>query len=130
MEKITQLTINRPNWLHGETSSNSYLYRPHDGKMCCLGFYGLTCGVLKDQMRNKTQFYESDIEHIKLDKQMHWLVKEKNQRLFQSKDANELMSDNDDPFLGEDAREAQIIKTFAKHGITVTFTDEPLPQNS
>lgn len=37
--------LNPKTWLRGEGSSNSYLLRRGDGKMCCMGQLALRCGV-------------------------------------------------------------------------------------
>jgi hypothetical protein len=48
-----KLTINRKDWLRGEGGEKSRLYREDDGRLCCLGFYGLACGLNKNDMVDK-----------------------------------------------------------------------------
>ena len=40
-----KLVIDRATWLRGEGHEQSYLLRECDGKMCCLGFFALACGL-------------------------------------------------------------------------------------
>lgn len=46
------LVIDRSIWLHGEDSGQSFLLRPSDGKMCCLGIYLHACGLPKKELSN------------------------------------------------------------------------------
>jgi hypothetical protein len=50
VEKMTQFTVQRSKWLHGEGCTNSRLLRFGDQKMCCLGFLGQACGIRKMSM--------------------------------------------------------------------------------
>jgi hypothetical protein len=48
---MQKLIIKRSEWLRGEGSDCSYLYRSSDGKRCCLGFLGnQVCGLTDDEM--------------------------------------------------------------------------------
>jgi hypothetical protein len=47
---MRMLTIDRQVWLRGEGEDSSCLYRPRDGKMCCLGIYLTSLGVPKDSL--------------------------------------------------------------------------------
>ena len=52
---MMKLTIDRSRWLRGETAEKSYLCRPRDKKMCCLGFLALQCGyTLEDITDSET----------------------------------------------------------------------------
>lgn len=51
MKKV--LTIVRSKWLRGEGGLVSYLRRPEDGKMCCLGFDALACGFTPAQITGR-----------------------------------------------------------------------------
>lgn len=42
-----ELIIKRPEWLRGEGCAHSYLFRPRDHKMCCLGILAHQCGIEK-----------------------------------------------------------------------------------
>lgn len=51
---MQKLIIKRSEWLRGEGSDGSYLYRREDGKRCCLGFLGKQlCGITDEQMAGK-----------------------------------------------------------------------------
>jgi hypothetical protein len=69
---MKKFIIDRLTWLRGEGSDKSRLYRPSDGKMCCLGQiacqYGYTkeeisgrsspFGMYSNEIPNKNKFYE------------------------------------------------------------------------
>lgn len=46
------LTIDRSIWLRGEGAMSSYLLS-RDGKMCCLGFDALACGLTKGMIYDR-----------------------------------------------------------------------------
>jgi hypothetical protein len=46
-----KLTIDRKKWLRG--TGDSFLLSPRDGKMCCLGFYALACGLTENDIRDQ-----------------------------------------------------------------------------
>ena len=43
-KRVRAFTIDVARWLRGEDTSASYLLRPYDDKMCCLGQYAKACG--------------------------------------------------------------------------------------
>lgn len=47
-----KVRIDRSRWLRGEGSDDSFLLRPRDGRMCCLGFCALAMGLNEDDIRN------------------------------------------------------------------------------
>lgn len=49
-KEVKSFTVKRSKWLRGEGHGNSYLLRPNDGKMCCLGFLGIACGAEKEDI--------------------------------------------------------------------------------
>ncbi len=55
-QELKQFTINRATWLRGEGGPTSSLMRPRDGKMCCLGFLGLACGVPAEELQYQGHF--------------------------------------------------------------------------
>lgn len=103
------LVIDRKRWLRGEGSQNSKLLRPIDGKMCCLGFYGLACGLSAEHLRNVG--LPADTASCRL--WPPWLRDSD----FECDDLTYL-NDNDPD-------EAKIAAIFARHGVTVRFVDEP-----
>lgn len=50
MNEKKVLVINRPQWLRGQGSYQSRLL-DWDGRMCCLGFDALACGLTNDDIR-------------------------------------------------------------------------------
>lgn len=107
-----KLVIDRSRWLRNVTQTDelSYLIRPSDNKMCCLGFYGCALGLNPNMMRG----YVSPASQPLL-VWPDWLVEPFNEN---SEDATQLMKINDTL-----ADEQQIIEIFARHGVEVTFTD-------
>lgn len=51
MSDRIKLTIPRSQWLRGEGGSSSWLLRPSDGKLCCLGHALRACGRTDDELR-------------------------------------------------------------------------------
>jgi hypothetical protein len=110
------LVIDRKRWLRGEGAHDSKLLRPSDGKMCCLGFYGLACGLSADQICG------AGSPRTALGGLAMWpaWMRMAAAASHLSDDAADLMEINDD--VGDESRIAAI---FAKHGVTVRFVDEP-----
>lgn len=126
-QKVTELVINRPNWLRGEGAGDSFLLRESDNRMCCLGFYSRACGFSKDSLvgqRGPMQLGTNIIPD-----QMKWLYIGKGNSEH-SGVANKAMTVNDGSQeyveLSEEERERKLTELFAEHGIKVTFTDEPM----
>jgi hypothetical protein len=124
-----ELIIDRSKWLRGEGFYESYLLRPRDGKMCCLGFYSLACGLKEEQIRNvksPRSLVSGDPSGANLlnDTCGSWLIYEDNVRtVYHSLDTAELMDHNDTRGESDSEREKWITKIFAKHGVTVRFVD-------
>lgn len=57
---MKKLEISRKEWLRGGPSRESCLYRPEDGKMCCLGFLGRAHGLSNEDMEHR--LYPSSVE--------------------------------------------------------------------
>lgn len=102
---VTTLTIDRAAWLRGEGGILSFLLRPSDGKMCCLGFYAEACGMA-----------DKDLNGVKI--LPFSMTKE-----FPVKDASVIVdalyaaNDDDSP-----QREERITSLFAKLRVVVRFT--------
>lgn len=75
---MMKVQVDRRTWLRGIDSGmflegeNSYLLRGSDGKMCCLGFVCLNCGVDRSDMENirepdRLSGQYDDIEDILVD---------------------------------------------------------------
>jgi hypothetical protein len=109
-----KLTINRDKWLRGEPGESSLL-RSRDGKMCCLGFYCLACGVSEDDITDISA--PSDIRSM-LDSQL-WLFG--STTYAHSTDCRNLIFINDVRTIGLADRERKIKEVFARHDVEVEF---------
>lgn len=109
-----KLVIDRQKWLRGEGDSLSRLLRSSDGKMCCVGFFCLACGLTERDIRDKGW---PDVGDSAIPK---WLFHE-----FQdgtsSPSRHDLAGNNDGPDIGETERERLIAADFAKNGVEVEF---------
>jgi len=114
-----KLIIDRSRWLRGE--SESYLFRPRDNKMCCLGFYGKACGLSEEQMSH--QAFPSEVEGYMT--KAPWLAKGADELRSVS---DFLMLANDSKSLSESDREKKIADIFAQHGVEVEFIDGGFPE--
>jgi hypothetical protein len=102
------LVIERERWLRGEGHGRSQLLRKRDGKMCCLGFFGLACGLDASQLEGN-----GDPVDARSDKWPEWAREN-------GPDISKLIVTNDD--IGDLAdRESSIASIFARHGVTVIF---------
>ena len=113
------LTITRKNWLRGEGSANSYLYRQEDGKQCCLGFYARDCGIRQKDICDVTTPEEINSNYVHIPKRFDWLLSDIEGD--PSFDTIELMKLNDDEDTSTRAKEWNIKKIFAKHDVIVKF---------
>jgi hypothetical protein len=120
MSEVKSFTIDRAIWLHGEGSGNSYLLRPFDGKMCCLGHYLKAVGVEDEAITSVDT--PSDLP-FEIQKEIpSWLMG--GCRIEVSPECQKLMIDNDDTTDPRGEKEAAIIAGFKEVGIEVTFTGE------
>lgn len=112
---VKEFTIDRSKWLRGEGSADSFLVRASDGKMCCLGFYGKACGILKKEMRG---MQEPDEVGQKFEDAAPWLFDGVSGP---SGVCATLMRENDTVGgVGRD-RERKVKELFAEHGVKVKF---------
>ena len=112
--------IDRNTWLRGEGEDQSKLLRESDGKMCCLGFYSLACGLSKEQINNQVTPIDLYDSGNKIPEGLDWLAPDNNTL---TKQALKLMKINDLPacWISVEDREAKIIAEFASQGIQVEF---------
>lgn len=110
-----KLVITRSKWFRGEGGHRSKLIRGSDGKMCCLGFLGLACGVPKTYLLNKTS--PTSISLIFRDKWPTKILEDNKDSLI----THELIIVNDR--LLDDGREEQLAAKFAEADIEVVFED-------
>jgi hypothetical protein len=92
------------------------LFRPKDGKMCCLGFYALACG-----------YDQTEIEQVETPQHLpdkDDMVRELLDDMGDNSDVcEELMEINDDQHRSNEVRETDLTDAFESIGITVEFVD-------
>lgn len=122
-----KFVIDRNQWLRGNGVESS-LRRIDDGKMCCLGFYGLACGIPVDEIVDHGD--PSDTEGDTLTKWPEWLLQElpPDEGQWYSTWENttacgDLIEANDSKEIEDPERERKIAAIFAEHGIAVEFVD-------
>jgi hypothetical protein len=105
-----KLIIDRNLWLRGVGSSLSKLLRSSDGKMCCLGFYGLACGLSSEDIRNQTIPGNVDYAHKAWGEQGEWLLDD-DMHNRTSIDCTRLITINDSPYFSTSEREKRLRKS-------------------
>jgi hypothetical protein len=121
---VKSFTVKRSDWGRGNTGLNSVLYNTDNGKLCCLGFYALSCGLRKQDIKDA-----SSPSYLVNNTYKLWetkLVRDTtiNPRYLNSVDVfacENLMRTNDSELLSDKQRETQLTKQFAKLGIKVKF---------
>jgi hypothetical protein len=130
-----KLVIDRSKWLRGEGGKDTSLYRPKDGKMCCLGFYCRSLGFGAAEMADEADPYSLFLRTIadvgNTDALTEWLVEVEHieedgadeDLVCNSPHTDALIEVNDATEFTDGMREAFIKETFAKHGVEVEFVD-------
>lgn len=121
------LVIDRTRWLRGvygnptghvqSDGDTSKLYRKHDRRMCCLGFYLRSCGCKVGDIIGRSKPNDLDA----LPNQAHWLVQKWGEQDY-------LINKNDNTYMSDEVREKEITAVFARNGVTVKFTGPRLPK--
>lgn len=112
------LIIDRSKWLRGEGVIPSKLVRTMDGKMCCLGFMGLACGVTREEMFNLSSPHQLSVskallfEGVVVNYEGNYLITLIGRGLFAA---------NDSRIISEQERELQITRFFSSIGVEVSF---------
>ena len=115
-----KVTIDRSKWLRGEGEDKSYLLRATDGKMCCLGFLGLACGLTEDEIRD----CDTPLDTRKYYKFPAGLLRQTEDGVWvNSIFSGLLMGFNDSEEYSEEEREAELTQLFKLIGIELEFTD-------
>lgn len=135
--EMKELVVDRKRWYRGKGNIRSRLLRPEDNQMCCLGFYGLSCGLKEEniidvgfpsQVRTG-QRHGVDKSHkpVPLPKEMHWLEETISKQIgedssvFEEEVERTIGEINDNEEIDEETRERLLTEEFAKHNINVTF---------
>ncbi len=126
---ILSFEIDRATWLHGETSRESYLERPSDGKRCCLGFLSLACGVPEEHIAGKKiigtlPLSATSLLPYALFQNLYVTSKLMllNDILLHAGRPDLLRHNIDNPLSSDEEREQLLTETFREVGIEVTFT--------
>jgi hypothetical protein len=105
-----KLRIDRGKWLRGEGCDDSYLRRPSDEKMCCVGFYCLALGKTEKEITGIVWPYPIlDAGVDSMPEEARWL----------DGAADGLAQANDDEDI--EYRECDITDIFAQHSVEVEF---------
>lgn len=114
---MKKLVIDRRLWYRANGATTSLLLR-RDGRMCCLGFYSLACGVPVDDIRgvDEPSSLIDAATGTKLPERMSWLRHQRTD--MNSDDSIALQNIND-----ETGDEEKIKELFAKHDEEVVFID-------
>lgn len=115
-----EFTVSRKTWLRGEGSSNSYLLRPSDGKMCCLGFLALSCGLTPAEIEGHSDLFVLERAN-KLPASLVIPADNPDDEPLNSDVCWDIMAVND--ATERKNREERLAELFAQAGIQVTFTD-------
>lgn len=112
---MKKLIIDRTKWMRGTNGNGSALFNPKNEKMCCLGFYAISCGLSEKQIAHKA--FPSSLEYH-LPDNMKWLLgRNENNECIE----NSLATINDWYGTTEQEREEELMQEFAKHNVEVTF---------
>jgi hypothetical protein len=119
-----KLIIDRQKWLRGEGETKSSLLRGEDGKMCCLGFLGIECGIESERLQDvgAPEDIPRDANESLLEiwKEASFLFVD---NIYRSMASVQLMETNDDTSISDQERERRLSDIFSKHGVEVEFID-------
>lgn len=120
-----EFTISRKKWLRGKGGINSFLFNQFNGKMCCIGFYAMHCGLTVKDILNVTTPGKLRKIGKNIPLKMSWLLSNKEGNLLGNSPACiDIMGANDDEVLPEWERETKIKEAFAAIANTkVNFVD-------
>jgi len=127
-----KFTVERSKWLRGIGSEHSFLLRSTDGKMCCLGFLGLACGLDPERITNIDSPNGIPVSSSETARKEWSKTVPEAEGLFREyvKDnsvvCEQLMETNDmetNDSVDESHREKALTKLFAEIGIEVKFVD-------
>lgn len=103
-------TVVRSRWARGGKLGDRELLNS-DGNMCCLGFYGLACGIDREDLSGRC--YPAYVPN----EERYGPLASNCETIANTNDATEA-------YLADSDREARLTELFAENGIEVTFIDE------
>ena len=116
--------VDRKKWYRGRGVVKSKLLRV-DGKMCCIGFVGIQCGIEPSLLLNK-----GTVEKVSLPRSLWptWFFSSVDNTLdgdapWICSDLNRAYEINDATYLTDAEREARLRAIFASHGDEIVFVD-------
>lgn len=117
--RTKKLTIKRSKWLRGgcgtpHGNDRSCLYRPEDGKKCCLGFLALANGATMGSISSRN--FPMDISPTVRHGATAMLALDENENL-----VDDLVEVNDNRYLRWNLREKKIKTLMKRVGVEVTF---------
>jgi hypothetical protein len=112
-----KLIIDRTKWLRGDPTAPRLL-QPDTGKMCCLGFFALSCGYTAADIIDRTTPESLTDMNRRWPK---WVLEEHEGQAFDSDEVCALINRNDATRITGAKREKEIAAIFAKHGVEVEF---------
>ena len=123
---MRKLVINRGRWYRGRGPELSRLLRPTDTLMCCLGIYLESCGVPEELLSGAPYPTGSALRQA-IPEHARWLLEPEPPDDDKMSDRTLLATTNDAEHVSDRERERIIRRTFAKHGVEVSFVDGPSP---
>jgi hypothetical protein len=117
-----KLVIDRKRWLRGNPDESCLLTL--DGRMCCLGFFGLVCGFAPEQLLGRGGPTNVVVDEVIWPEWLFCGLIRKPYPPY-SDDGIKLMRENDKVDIPSEERETRIAEIFARHGVEVEFRDSP-----
>lgn len=131
-----EFTVDRSKWYQGQGSNESKLLiikhpdKKQNGKMCCLGFASLACGIPKSRIKGKNDPFDvvSDYDGLKRRKaedKLKFFFSTKGGITYYSNYYNftteDIIDENDSPDTKGLEKERNLKKLFEKIGVKVKF---------
>lgn len=125
---MQKLVINRSKWYRGKSSGSKLLRE--DGKMCCLGFFSLACGLSAGTILNMEtpdripSMMPNHLDEIPKSYRFLYQQNEEGGSYFTATPiAQEMMATNDSPVLSGEFREQHLKELFLQKDWEVEFVD-------
>lgn len=103
-----------------------------EGFMCCLGFFSLSCGYSEEEILNKGEPEEMDVDYDGLHRYPDWFAKvvsdgdyyEGHYDRVDAPAQTQFIEVNDNPYTTPQQKEELVKDLFATHGVEVEFFGE------
>lgn len=117
-DELKELVLDRETWLRGDYDKS--VLRDADGRMCCLGFLGLACGVSPDKMLYVPMPDDMLLDDYSIPWPEGLLFERDGGGWRNSKLCNQITTINDEAGVSDDERVAQLQPLFEKLGYRLT----------